>query len=160
MGMSLNIMREPVGVEYRLLLETLLAVCSRALLVVRDSLTINSIGKQKLMSLEPYLISRDVRDEWPGTKLLSGTARVQEYIFDGACCETLCHAVDGLYDWQQPTAPEDLCLLRNDGSPTLVSIAHEKDSYLDLTSQELSCLENSCESWFKLLESLRTEEQG
>jgi hypothetical protein len=39
-----------------------------------------------------------------------------------------------LYEWRQPNYPEDLCLLRQDRSPWLVSIAHENDSYLCLSS--------------------------
>ena len=158
MSVRLDIKREPMGVEYCLLLEALLTVCSRALLVVRDDLTIGSQGKEKLKCLKPYLVSRELRRDWPGTELLSGTARVQEYRFDGGCCETLGQLVDGLYGWRQPDAPEDLCLLRHDRSPALVSIAHEEDAYLDLTSQELRRLEDSCEGWPKLLESLLTEE--
>lgn len=160
MSLPLDIMREPIGEEYRLLLEALLTVCSRALLVVRDDMPIDSQGKEKLNCLRPYLVSNELRREWPGTKLLSGTARVQEYRFDGGCCETLGQLVDGLYGWRQPDAPEDLCLLRHDGSPALVSIAHEEDSCLDLTSQELRRLEDSCEGWSELLESLLTEESS
>ena len=48
MSMPLDIMREPIGVEYCLLLKALLTVCSRALLVVRDDLTISATEIQAL----------------------------------------------------------------------------------------------------------------
>jgi len=48
----------------------------------------------------------------------------------------LLKAVDSLYAWQHPEFPEDLCLLRPDGTPWLVTIAHEKDAFLELTAVE------------------------
>ena len=38
--------------------------------------------------------------------------------------------------WRQPDLPEDLCLLRADGSPWLATIAHEADGFLLLSEAE------------------------
>lgn len=46
-------------------------------------------------------------------------------------------SVPGLYSWRQPERPEDLCLLRRDGSPWMGSIAHERDSFLELEEAEM-----------------------
>jgi len=45
-------------------------------------------------------------------------------------------ASDGLYGWQQPVLPEDLALLRHDGTAVLGSVAHEHDAYLEMTDNE------------------------
>jgi hypothetical protein len=48
--------------------------------------------------------------------------------------------VEGLYEWQQPERPEDLALLRRDGTPLLGSSAHERDGFLVLDEDELERL--------------------
>ena len=45
-------------------------------------------------------------------------------------------AVEGLFDWIEPELPEDLCILRPDGSPWLVTISHEQDAYFQLSDKE------------------------
>jgi hypothetical protein len=49
-------------------------------------------------------------------------------------------ATNALYGWVQPELPEDLCLLRDEKEAWLVSIAHERDSYLCLSEDERSRL--------------------
>jgi hypothetical protein len=44
--------------------------------------------------------------------------------------------VQGLWGWQYPSRPEDLCLLREDGVPVLTTIAHEKDAYFEMNESE------------------------
>jgi hypothetical protein len=41
-----------------------------------------------------------------------------------------------LFGWRQPELPEDLALLREDGTAVLASICHEHDAYLQLTDEE------------------------
>jgi len=50
--------------------------------------------------------------------------------------EVLTKSASGLYDWVQPSLPEDLCLLRPDETPWLVTISHERDAYLVLDAKE------------------------
>jgi len=158
MGEPLDICREPIGSDYRLLLEALLSVCSRALLVVRDGMSINSIGREKMDRLQPWFLGAEAQHEWPGTRLLSGEASIMEYEFDPGCCRALGELVDGLYAWRLPDAPEDLCLLRADRSPALVSIAHEADSYLELAAFEMEEIRETCPGWSELLERLCTSD--
>ena len=51
-------------------------------------------------------------------------------------------AVKGLYGWQQPQFPEDLCFLKPGRRPWLVSIAHEKDAYFDCEKSLLEEIES------------------
>ncbi|MCL6592265.1 MAG: hypothetical protein K6U80_20260 [Firmicutes bacterium] len=46
-------------------------------------------------------------------------------------------------DWKQPKLPEDLCLLRDNGTPWLISIAHENDMYLEISIEEKEALINN-----------------
>jgi len=130
----LNFIKEPRGRIYRGLLDFALGKCETALLVLGPFLTAR--GQTVLAQLEPFLKQKAESSEWPGTQLLGGTAWVLRYHFTSECAEILKRAVSGLYRWLQPDFPEDLCLLRTDGRPWLVSIAHERDGYLDLTSEE------------------------
>jgi hypothetical protein len=50
--------------------------------------------------------------------------------------EQLALAADGLFDWVEPRLPEDPCLLREDGTAWLTTIAHERDAYFTLTPEE------------------------
>jgi hypothetical protein len=74
--------------------------------------------------------------EWPGTRLLAGTAVLRDYELSEAMTSALGEAADGLYEWCQPSRPEDLVLWGGDGEPWLVTIAHERDGYLWLTPAE------------------------
>lgn len=49
----------------------------------------------------------------------------------------------GLYDWTAPELPDDLALLRSDGSAWLASIGHERDAWLELTQTEWKELQQS-----------------
>jgi hypothetical protein len=78
--------------------------------------------------------------EWPGTKLLRGTARLLRYSLLADSGSILARLVSGLYDWRQPSMPEDLCLIRQSGEPWLVTISHERDAYLRMESDEWGSL--------------------
>ena len=132
-----DIPREPRGEVYQRLIGLSLRFCNTALLVVRDSIDLRDSGTRVLTALEPYLQQKNRETEWPGTKLFYGaSATVYRFRLCSNSGEVLKGAVDALYCWQQPQYPEDLCLLRSDGQPWLVSIAHESISYLELSSAE------------------------
>lgn len=137
-----DIPKEPKGEVYRKLINLAMHFCDIALLVVRNTSYLNSSGAQVLEALEPFLLLKAKETQWPGTVLLcdelfpDNTATVYRSRLCRESAEILKEAVDGLYSWQQPERPEDLCLLRPDGSPWLVTIAHEADSYFELTLEE------------------------
>lgn len=139
----LDIRTEPKDETYRRILDLALHSCDQALLVLRDSVNINQQGTQLLKTLEPHLLQKLSRTtQWPGTVLHfselfpDNTATVYYFRFCPESARILKDSVESLYSWRQPEYPEDLCLLRPDGSPWLVSITHEEDSYFELTAQE------------------------
>jgi len=110
----------------------------------------NASGEALLRALEPYLRSERSVSEWPGTKLLNGTAVLREYELLEESSLILETAVHGLYEWSQPSRPEDLVLWRGDGEPWLVTIAHEHDAYFLLTPTE-------CEDLLSAVPSIDSE---
>ena len=94
--------------------------------------------------LKPFLKQETIGLEWPGTLLAEPEggegANIYQYRLIPESGQILKSVANGLYDWVRPELPEDLCLMRPGGSPWLVSIAHEKDSYLELTSEEKELL--------------------
>ena len=137
---SFTFTEQPVGYVYRRLIDHALGECKSALLVVRPTLHLSSRAADVLMNLGTHLEQQWNGSEWPGTRLYDGSAELFRYNFDAECAEMLKQSANALYDWRQPELPEDLCLLRADGSPWLVSISHESDGYLYLTQTEMSRL--------------------
>ncbi len=128
---------EPRGEAYRQLLDFCHARCARVSLVVREMQWLSDAGVEILERLRPHQISVNELSEWPGTKLLADTASVYQYQASPRLLPSLRSAASGLYDWVHPERPEDLCFIRKDGTPMLVSISHERDAYLELTSDEV-----------------------
>lgn len=135
--LQLTIELEPTDETYGSLLQLVSRWCSTALLVVRERLGLSDAGLALVQELEPYLVERSEATSWPGTTLLDGSATVATYRLDPAVVALLSAATNGLYGWQQPSLPEDLCLLRQAGDPCLVTVAHEGDGYIALEPNEL-----------------------
>lgn len=115
--------------------------CDSFLLVTRETIELNQNANAVLDTLTPFLISRSNESQWPGTTLLNSTAKVLRYRLDPKSIEVLEHSAPSLFSWAQPDLPEDLCLIRSDGEPFLVTIAHEEDGYLVISDEEASRLE-------------------
>ena len=125
--------------------------CRRYLLVVRPSLGTSQTLHTFLSRLAPSIVARKQASEWPGTQLLDGElADVYEGELSHHATETLAASVGSLLDFQQPALPEDLSLLREDGSPWLITCAHEGDIYLELSEQEHQALQRIA-PWFARL---------
>lgn len=127
---------EPSGQLYRALLDTCVEYCDVGLLVERPSIGLSEQGRSFLERLRPWIREERQLAEWPGTKLHGHTALVRFFAFNVESAIMLKETAKALYDWQQPTLPEDLCLLRPGGGPWLVSIAHERDGYLKISEEE------------------------
>ncbi|MBI1850722.1 MAG: hypothetical protein HYR85_10300 [Planctomycetes bacterium] len=136
-----DLIAEPNGEVYAALLRAAREVCSIALLVVRPTAPLSREGSEILARLEPQLVSREQTSEWPGTKLVGHEATLYRIAFCDETVAILRAAVPGLYGWRQPDRPEDLGLLRADGSTWLGSIAHERDAWLELTVDEAASLQ-------------------
>lgn len=128
---------EPQYNCYRQLILHALGWCSSFQIVVRHNLPTGLGVTQLLDKLRFFLISKSEEHEWPGTRLLDETATVYRYRFCRESASIMVEVAERLFAWIQPNLPEDLCLLRFDGSPWLVTIAHESDGYLILTRKEL-----------------------
>ena len=123
------------------LLRTSQKHCDRFLLVVVDALS--DYGVSVLKKLEPWLISRQKRSEWPGTQLLGSEKRdVYTFRLEEDACQILRESASTLADWQAPHLPEDLCFLRTDGSPWFTLIAHERDCFFSLAPFEVASVQN------------------
>lgn len=134
-----RVLHQPKGGVYRLVIEHALGLCSHALLVDEGPLT--ESGKSVLDSVKPYVVEATVSSEWPGTRLLDGVeAMVYKFVLTRESSEILKGAVNRLYDWKPPWMPEDLCLLRADGSPWLVTEASGASAYFLLSHEEKESL--------------------
>ncbi len=138
-----NLVDEVKGESYFRMLHHALSYCDSFTLVIRHSVAVNATAEAALNRLEPYLIRREEKEEWPGTKLLDGTAQVSRFKLSPETASILAEVADGLFSWIQPNLSEDLCLFRKEGEPWLVSIAHEKDAYMVLSPEESAALTES-----------------
>jgi hypothetical protein len=137
---AITLRNEPRGEAYKMLLDYAKAFCDKALLVVRPDMPLADSALAVLRRIEPYVQETRSMCSWPGTKLFGLSANVYTLKYHNESCAFLKQQVDGLFGWTQPYAPEDLCLLRVDGSPWLVTISHEHDAYLELSPCEAGLL--------------------
>jgi len=120
-----DLIDEPVGADYDALLDCALTQCATFVLAVpRDSG--DPAAREVLDELAPHL----------GSTSDASTVSIHRYMLNRESVATLKAAARGLYAWRQPKLPQDLALLRADGSPWLVSIAAEQLGYLELTPFE------------------------
>jgi hypothetical protein len=138
-----NLLSDVEGQVYVQLLNHALNYCDYFVLVIRHSIEASASAVAVLDRLEPYLVRAEESSEWPGTQLLGSTARVYRYKLTSDTTFILGEVAERLFDWQQPELPEDLCLVRPDGNPWLVTIAHEEDAYLILSNDEHRALTES-----------------
>ncbi len=140
MTITVDLVKEPAGDTYRRLVTWCASRSARVLVVLRSNVRLTALGESFLQTLGPYRVSVAESREWPGTKLLEGTATILTYDNTPAVLEALLTSSDHLYGWVHPSLPEDLSFLRLDGSPLLTTVAHERDGYLDLTTDEYRAL--------------------
>lgn len=149
---------EPTGDTYKRLLEYAVQECTQVILVRRQELDLSERGQELLRQLEPFLILRERANVWPGTELIGHTATVYKYALSEAVIATLTAFSFGLYSWVQPALPEDLCLLRQENEPWLVTISHENDGYLVLSDDERARLVTKCAAIGSMLKKDIAEE--
>lgn len=147
-----NLQIEPGNQDYEDLLDYASVDCRYALVVIRDTIHLSFYGQEILEKLSKYLYKNQQTDQWPGTKLLNRQARVLEYHYVPEVVEFFKTHASKLFQWLQPDLPEDLCLLREDETPWLVTISHEKDAYFVLSEKEKDNLFSSLPQYQFLLE--------
>jgi len=128
--------REPRERAYHRLIDYAFGTGATGLLVVRHLPKPDQSCVDFVSELQPYVLSATERAEWPGTRLMDDVATVYTLALNYRSAELLKYTVSGLYGWELPELPEDLCVLRDDGSPVLGSIAHEREGWLSLTDTE------------------------
>jgi hypothetical protein len=117
---------EPVGREYRNLVEAALAEGATGMLTVGAG-DMSESGRQVVESLHPHLAGAPLRG--PGGSLL-------RFQLGEASSAVLLSAADRLFAWRRPALPDNLCFFRSDGGPWLVTIAAERLGYIELTQLE------------------------
>jgi hypothetical protein len=135
-----DFIEEPRGEALGKLLRALSRHASSATVVVRDDPELSDVGRAVLSRLALHLVERNRASSWPGTTLLDEEATVFCFALSAEVLDELSCAAEGLYGWQQPTLPEDVALLRADGTAILGSVAHEHDAFLELSDEELESL--------------------
>jgi hypothetical protein len=120
-----DLVDEPTGQDYDTLLDCALVQCATAVLTAHGDAP-GAEARAALDALEPHLQDR--------SEVAGGT--IQRYTLNADTVVILKATTRGLYGWRHPELPADLCLLRRDGSPWLVSIAAERLGYLELTPFE------------------------
>jgi hypothetical protein len=120
-----DLVDEPTGDDYRALLTCARSQCDTAVLTIDTARELDAAGQAVVDRLAGELRSEG----------RSGAIRLLRYELSPVCLDVLGEA-PGLFAWRQPGLPENLCLLRQDGSPWIVSIAAERIGYVEFTPFE------------------------
>ncbi len=142
---TLEIGNEPRGDAYHDLIYRAFPWCAELVLVVvplpgGDDPLLGS-GRRVLAELEPFLISATDEAEWPGTRLDGGaTGRIHRYRLHPEALDVVATATDHLYGWCPPALPQDIALLRGDGSPFLATVTQEGWAALTIDDAEEAAL--------------------
>lgn len=133
---TLDVQKNISKAEFVYLLEYISNFAFAFTFVVRSEMEISSDAQLLIKRLGNSLIENKKVSEWPGTKLLDGTAELYKYKLDAISKATLIEIGCGLFDWIQPSMPEDLSFLYQNGQNCLTSISHEKDAWLSINDNE------------------------
>jgi hypothetical protein len=135
-----SLTQEPSQFTYQKILDFSLNLSSRMLLVISKSMKSSDKCDQVILNLNKYLLEKKESSEWPGTILYTETAIVRTYSYNKESISVIKSMASSLYEWNFPDLPEDFCLLRDDSTPWLVTISHEKDGYFYATQSEIDSL--------------------
>lgn len=138
----INLVKEPQGELFVQMIRVLADYSTSVLLVVRDNLGLDRAALELQARIHPHLIETQRSSSWPGTELINESAFVYKYSLSELVVDELVNSATRLYGWQQPSLPEDLALLRSDGSTLFGSVTHEQDAFLMLSAEEYGSLIN------------------
>ena len=130
---------EPSGATYRALLAFARDSSRTFSLSWRKQLRFDASASGITRELQPFLDRQHETDTWPGTTLVGHTAIVRFY---RVCPDTLriLTAAERLYAWLAPGRPEDLAFYSPAGRWWLASIAHERESFVDVDAADFAAL--------------------
>ena len=120
-----DLLDEPTGPDYAGLLECALVQCTTAVLTVPSS-DMDPEGQATVESLARF----------QQAKSITAAGSLVRYALSRESVTVLQEATGGLYGWQHPGLPDNLCLYRADGSPWLVSSAGAHIGYLEVSPFE------------------------
>jgi hypothetical protein len=135
-----SLIQELSQYQYEEVLDFSIGISPIMLLVINKSMQSSSSCDRVLSHLDRYLLEVKESNEWPGTILYGEAAIVRTYSYNDETLAIVKNITRSLYDWSLPDLPEDFCLLRNDLTPWLVTISHEKDGYFYGTESEVDRL--------------------
>lgn len=139
-----DFIEEPAADLLRSLLVEASELATTCGFVVQADFPTNQRATRLATELHSYLKTTEEVTSWPGTQLYGEKQAIRyEYLFSQHVAGLLSEAADGLYDWVTPDLPEDLHLLRQDGSVFLGSVAHERDAWLEAEQDEFVRLARS-----------------
>jgi hypothetical protein len=121
-----QLLDEPVGRDYRSLIEAAAAEGASGVLTVGGEMLSDS-GRAVVESLHAHLDGSPV--EGPAGRLL-------RFRLGGESSTVLLNAADRLFAWRGPALPDNLCFFRADGSPWLVTVAAQRLGFIELTQLE------------------------
>jgi hypothetical protein len=120
-----DLLDEPTGPDYAGLLECALVQCTTAVLTVPPG-EMDPEGQATVESLARF----------QQAKSITAAGSLVRYALSRESITVLQEATGGLYGWQHPSLPDNLCLYRGDGSPWLVSSAVAHIGYLEVSPFE------------------------
>lgn len=120
-----DLLDEPTGPDYAGLLECALVQCTTAVLTVPLT-EMDPEGQATVESLARF----------QQAKSITSSGSLVRYALSRESVTVLQEATGGLYGWQHPGLPDNLCLYRGDGSPWLVSSAGAHIGYLEVSPFE------------------------
>ena len=120
-----DLLDEPTGPDYAGLLECALVQCTTAVLTVPAG-EMDPEGQATVESLARF----------QQAKSITAAGSLVRYALSRESVTVLQEATGGLYGWQHPGLPDNLCLYRGDGSPWLVSSAEAHIGYLEVSPFE------------------------
>jgi hypothetical protein len=133
--------QEPQGDLLKSLLVGSAELATTCGLIVQGDFPATQSASRLAAGLSPYAKDPKKVSSWPGTQLHDeGNAIQYQYVFSQPVAHLLFEAADHLYGWVSPDLPEDLHLLRQDGSVLLGSVAHEHDAWLEMGEDEFTRL--------------------
>ena len=139
-----HIHRDILGADYQCLIRFLAGRATTCQLILHGEPMGLSCREALSRLAELGGVTKEV-SEWHGTSLEHGaTATLCSLPVTPESLEFLLTHVQSLFSWRWPQEPEDLCFEASDGTPLLISTAHEQ--YAQLFVIDDSCVDGTLES--------------
>ncbi len=118
------------GKGYRYLITFLAEYASHIQLISHDG-ELSESCRETLCRLRGFNEEVECVNAWPGTQLSLGTTALRhKFSVNKMTVDFISRHVYSLFSWRWPKQPEDLCFLASDGTPLLISTAHEQYAQL------------------------------